>query len=118
MDHVIGGGHARDPTSDGCATDAANKYPLVRAAIPHARDNSWHYCVFTSRHACLLGGGSDPGRQGVLLAVAAESAGAANSDPSGNRSTAQSDCIDVGLRRIDAAGLCRSAAIHIPGTAR
>src|SRR6266852_9424518 len=111
MDHVIGGGHARDPIIDGGATDAADEYPLVCAAIPHARDHCGHYCVFTSRHSCLLGVVPDAGRQGVLSAVSAESAGAANSNPPGTRSTAQSDCVNVALRRTDAVGIHCGAAI-------
>src|SRR6266699_3028159 len=115
MDHVIGGGDARDPTIDGGATDAADEHPLVCAAIPHARVYCGHYCVFTPRHTCLLGGGPDAGRQGVFSALAAESAGAANSNPPGNRSTALSDRLDVALRRTDPAGIYRGAAIHVPG---
>src|SRR6266581_8439441 len=115
MDYVISGGDARDPIIDGGATNAADEHPLVCAAIPDARDHCGHYCVFTSRHTRLLGGGPDPGRQGVLSAMAAESAGAANSNPPGNRSTAQSDRVNVALRRTDPVGLHRGAAIYVPG---
>src|SRR2546422_11503257 len=113
MDHVIGGGDARDPTIDGGATDAADEHPLVCAAIPHARVYCGHYCVFTSRHPCLLGGGPDAGWKGFLFAVAAESAGAANSNSPGNRSAAQSHRLDVALRRTDPAGIYRGAAIYV-----